>query len=751
MRSKAFLAAMLAGLLGASAALADAGSNAGGEALHRLGSDPLQLRFEGETSAKSWPIYVTSAEARTRARIHIGFTNAISVMPEASSLSISVNDVAIAQTPIAAATDPGALDVELPRGLLTTGYNNVRIAVSQRHRVDCSMEATYELWTQVDPASSGLAFPGVAEPHVDMLDDLAAISPDVTGAVTIRVVLPDDADAAAVENALRAVEAVAIRANVQRPRVEVVSEIGDRAGLYVLAGQRAYLATHGLGQFLSAGRNLSVEGQDILGRVVVVAAGDSQKETAEAIDGILPVRRAEERAETPSAARALANQFGYAVRDRLRVPLRDLGVRTEEFSGRLYRAAFDITLPGDFYPADYDKLTLSLTAGYADGLSPIAQILVRVNDREAGSMPMKNPRGDLFRDRPVSVSLSAMRPGVNHIVVEAQTPDAGDQACEVKHLMDVRKRFVFFDRSELIVPEFAHIGRLPNLAATLSSGFPYQSESDSLIYAPSHDRRTIGAVATYLARTASVAGRPLGARITFDREAASHGSVLFIGALNDFAPSLIESFGVDYLALRKSWSRPNAGDQSLVEPGGTAPAPSLDSSQVFDQWAEGGHATPENFSPRVTLRGLYDRYINIHRGDFALLRDPERIIEAPEHATILLAQAHGPSGFDTWTLVVGADQPTLARDMTSLVAPSNWNEVEGRAAAFTLRGGAKSIDHAVHTYFIPTETLTPGNLRLIAAGFMSANLDYYVLSILVAAVVLGIATRLAVRAHGNRS
>jgi hypothetical protein len=34
---------------------------------------------------------------------------------------------------------------------------------------------------------------------------------------------------------------------------------------------------------------------------------------------------------------------------------------------------------------------------------------------------------------------------------------------------------------------------------------------------------------------------------------------------------------------------------------------------------------------------------------------------------------------------------------------------------------------------------------------MSANLDYYVISILVAAVVLGVATRLAVRAHGNRS
>ena len=104
-----------------------------------------------------------------------------------------------------------------------------------------------------------------------------------------------------------------------------------------------------------------------------------------------------------------------------------------------------------------------------------------------------------------------------------------------------------------------------------------------------------------------------------------------------------------------------------------------------------------------------------------------------------------------WTLVVGASQGSLARDMTSLVAPSNWNEVEGRASVFTPRSGAKTIDHAVHTYFIPTESLTPGNLRLIAAGFMSANLDYYVAMVLIAAILLGLATRAVVKVHGNRS
>jgi hypothetical protein len=726
--------------------------NPGGEALHRLGSDPLQLRFEGETSAKAWPIYVTAAEARTRARVHIGFTNAISVMPEASSLSISVNDVPIAQTPIAAATDPGALDVELPRGLLTPGYNSLRIAVSQRHRVDCSLEATYELWTQVDPASSGLAFPGVSDPHIEVLDDLAAISPDASGAVTIRLVLPEGADAVAVDNAMRAVEAVAIRANVQRPRVEIVADVPDSPGLYVLAGERGFLAAHGFGRFLSSGdgRELSVEGQDRPGRVVVVAAGDGQRETAEAIDGILPIRPSQDRAEIPAAARALVNQFGFPIDEATRVPLSELGVKTEEFSGRLFRAAFDIKLPGDFYPADYDKLTLSLTAGYANGLLPTAQILVRVNDREAGSMPMKNPHGDLFSNRPVSVSLSALRPGVNHVVVEAQTPDAGDAACEVKHLMDMRKRFVLFDRSALIMPAFAHIGRLPNLAATLSSGFPYQTD-DGVVFVASHDRRTLSAVGSYLARTAAVAGRPVAAHVTFDRRLTAKSSVLFIGALDDFEPSLISQLGVDYEALRKVWARPNVGETSLVEPGAAPPGQSLDSTQVYDQWAEGGHAAPEDFAPRLTLRALYDRYIDIHRDDFALLRAPDEPVEAPERATVLLSQAAPPHGLGAWTLVLGANRASLARDMTGLVAPSNWNEIEGRAAAFTPRGGARSIDPSMHSYFIPTGELTPGNLRLIAAGFLSANLDYYALAILVAALLLGLATAAAVRVHGNRS
>jgi hypothetical protein len=491
---------------------------------------------------------------------------------------------------------------------------------------------------------------------------------------------------------------------------------------------------------------------DVPGRVVVVAAGRDEKETNDAIQAILPAKRNEARAATVSAAHTLAAANGFPVHGDTRVPLHDFGVQTEEFNGRLFRAAFDIAMPADFYPADYDKLTLSLSAGYSPGLLTSSQILVRVNDREAGSMPMRNPRGDLFRGRPVSVLLGALRPGVNHIVIEAQTPTPEDAACDVRQLMDSKKRFVFFDHSELVIPSLARIARLPNLAATLTSGFPYDGSLPSQIYLPKRDRATIAAGATFLARLATVAQAPLKASLTFDREKATAGSSLFIGALEDFPPELVAEMGVDYRALKESWSRPNPGESSVLENSQSAPVAKLDTTQVYDEWADGARKGPDEFSNKVSFRALYDRYINVHRDDFALFREPEGRIEPPERATLLVAQARGPAGgSETWTMLVAANKATLARDMRNLVAPSNWNAIEGRAAAFSPRAGAENLARAVDTYFSPTQTLTPGNLRLVAAGFMSSNLDYYLAAVAFGALVLGSLTYLAVRAHGYRS
>jgi len=730
-------------LVWALAAAAPAAADASGPAtqggyglsLHRLGPDARSLRFEGETGARAWSIYVTPAETQTRARMRLSYSNAISIMPEASTLAVSVNDVEVARAPIAAASDPGVIDAELPHGLLTVGYNTVRISVSQRHRVDCTLEATYELWTQIDPASSGLLFPGLADPGLKSLDDLAAISPDAAGVTPIRALLPAGATTEEIDSTMQAVEAVTIRAGVARPEVEMVGAIDARPGLWVIAGERARLAAQGFARYLPEAGGAALTGADVPGRAVVVAVGEDAAGVREAIAQVLQNR--------------LANgPGGLRIDGATRVSFHDLGLRSEEFSGRLYRAGFDLLMPADFYPADYDRMTLSISAGYSAGLSSGAQILVRVNDKEAGSLPMRNPRGDLLRERPIAVSLSALRPGVNHILVEAQTPTARDAVCDVRDTLKPSQRFALFDRSELIVPELARIARLPNLAATLSSGFPYTQARPGHLFLAGHDSATLGAAASFLARAAALSQRPLGLHATFDAADLANGSALLFGAVKDFDATLLRPFALDISALHANAA---LATEAATEPG-LGPRAGGAAADLFDQWAQGQHGTPVDFGPRTSPRALYDRYINVHRSDFAWLRDPPGAVKAPEGATLMLAQARAPVGGDaTWTLVVGANGPQLARDMRGLVAPANWDAIDGRAAAFKPTAGAVVIAQARDPYFVATRRFTPGNFRLVAAGWLSSNLDDYVLAFALGALILGLLTHVVVKSYGART
>ena len=729
-------------------------AGAGSSSLHRLGADMLQLRFEGETSTRVWPLYVTAAQAQTRARIHLAYTNAISVMPEASSLSVSVNDVAVAQASIAAASDPGNVDVELPRGLLEPGYNAVRVSVEQRHRVDCSLEATYELWTQLDPAQSGLAFPGLADQPIVSLDDLAALSPDASGAVPIRAILQKNADPATIDLTMRAIQAVALRGGYARPVVDVSPEIGESAGLSVLVGAKSELRSRGFGQFLSAGAPLTLAGAGAPGRSIVVVSGANPAEIAASIEQILPPRRPEQRLATPAGARALIGVGGYRVTGDTRISFHDLGVRTQEFNGRLFRSGFDIVMPPDFYPADYDKLTLLIDAGYSPGLDPRSQILVRVNDREAASLQLRNPNGDLFRARQVTVSLGALRPGFNRVVVEAQVAEQADKTCDVHALLDARKRFVLLDRSELIVPGIARIVRMPNLSITAASGFPYANQEAAHLYLPRPSPDAIGAAATFLARAAIVARRPLHTAFTTDKNDLNAGSAVLLGSIMDFRDSLVDWFGLDYSHLKEGWSHPQ-GIQKLAEKTEAErqlvkiEAPPDD---LFDQWSDNVHSTRWSFDPTPALRVWYDRYINVHSSDFALYRTAGQKFEPDAKATIVIAQAQAPSGgHDTWTLVVAANDEILAHDMRSLVAPTAWNRIEGRAIAFDPKKNAVSIASGNDGYFIATAALTPGNFRLVAAGWLSSNVDAYVLALTLAALILGVLTKATVRLYGART
>jgi hypothetical protein len=375
--------------------------------------------------------------------------------------------------------------------------------------------------------------------------------------------------------------------------------------------------------------------------------------------------------------------------------------------------------------------------------------LVRVNDLEAASMPIRNPRGDIFHDRPITVSLSAFRPGVNHVVIEAQTPAPQDVACEVPTLMNAQKRFALFDRSELIVPNFARIAKMPNLAVTMSSGFPYSNDNPGWLYLAHHDDETIAAAASFLSRMAFVAGHTIGARVTFDAQNLRSGSAILFGSIEDLGAGAVRPFSLDLQNLRRAWARPGAIDAANAALAATA-APGFEvSADLYDKWAEGAQSVHSDFGQTSSLRAIYDRFVNVHRSDFAWLRPPPSSISAPDRSTMMIVQARSPNGgSDTWMLVVSANSDELTRDVRGLIAPANWNAIEGRAAAFKPRAGAVNIEGAADAYFIPTQKFSPGNFRLIAAGWLSSNVDDYALAFLIGGLIMGGLTTWTVRVFG---
>ena len=286
------------------------------------------------------------------------------------------------------------------------------------------------------------------------------------------------------------------------------------------------------------------------------------------------------------------------------VTLRDLGVPSQEFAGRRFHAGFDVLLPPDFYAADYGKMTIRVDAGYAPGLDRGSQLLVRVNGRDAASLPLVDRDGDVFRQRPVTVPLAHLRPGLNHVVIEAELATAADKACDAAATVAAAsgkggKRFVLLDSTSVELPSIARIARMPNLSATAASGFPHAGrKTPGQLYLPHPDADAVAAAATFLSRAAVAAGAPLDAKLAVGRNVDLRGPALIIGAFADLPPGMIDAAGLDAAAMRTAWSHVEARSAAtarLRDARGGGRAPSLgdlatsnerDGSTLFRRWSD---------------------------------------------------------------------------------------------------------------------------------------------------------------------
>ncbi|WP_036303207.1 cellulose biosynthesis cyclic di-GMP-binding regulatory protein BcsB [Methylobacterium sp. 77] len=766
----------------------------------RLPATTDGFRMEGEEASLSLPVYLTEAQTRGRQRLRISYLSAISVAPEASELMVSVNGTVIGRTSIQA---PGAVKVvefEIPEGNLKLGYNAVSLSASQRHRVDCSLNATYELWTQIDPSRSGLVVAPVAAANLE-LKDLPALEPDDSGALPVRVVTSDKPNLPRLERMIHAVEALGLIGRIAQPVVEFGPPMSGRAGLNLIVGTAAELREmpdlEGIGP--TGGPRLLVLPPRADKAPTLVVSGTSYGEIE---DAIAALARGGETYGTATGLKAAALARGIILEGDETVSLKSLGVSTREFSGRLLRTDFDVYLPSDFLPADYGKVMLNLAGAYAAGLTSEARILVDLNGSNAASVPLAQTRGEVFENNTIPLPLARWRPGLNRVAIMAQVPAPADETCGLNATDSKRERFLILDRASLSIPTLARAARIPDLAATTSGALAFvKGERRPRLVLPSLDKDTVAAATTLAARLAVAAGRMIDFELAGDMQGGASGPTLVVGPVRSLSPSTLSGLGLDPDQIRTIWQ---ARAETTRAPGqsGSVPAPTLDRLRrnlpqrcsLPELTMRAAVPSPSAAAPGETRRGAEAKlsdgdlvtkwdetlrarhpFVEAAAGTVeragavvsTLVGDPRTWFDAakpssatiavPPGASLLMAQgfptkAAAQDGFDGSVTVVTAPNALLLKASTAcLVDPAVWARIDGRFAFLDASDGSLETVAPRQVDFVETKTRSLSNIRLVTAGWLSMNPAIYVALTLGFALLLGLTTSSLVRNIGRRN
>jgi hypothetical protein len=733
--------------------------------LRRLPSTMHATRLAGEVDAVTFPVWATSAEAASGAVLRLTHVAAVSVMPEASRLTVTVNDRSLSEVAIGAGGGPRTGEFTVPAGLLKPGWNAIRGSVDQRHRVDCSIASTWELWTEIDRARSGLVFPAGHRPERRGVADVAGLAPDEAGRVTIRLVMAGEADPRQFERALRAAQALALIGGFLDPVVTVTRKVESAPGLDVVIGRTAGLVD---GAGLQAG-GIVVLDDGAVDRLTVVLPG-SDAEVDRALEKLadLAGRPIE---GTEAGLEARAGVGGRAIASGERVRLADLGAVSREFSGRLFRLGFDLRLPADLYAADYAKVQLRLAGGLAPGLDRSARLTVRVDGRQAAGAPLVAPRGEVFDGRTLSIPLSAFRPGHNHVEIEAAVPAAADAACDPAVQIDGAARFLIVDRSELVFPSFARLARLPDLAATAAGVLGRLTpEARPTLHLPHPDAAALSAAAALTTRIAVAAGRVEPQPVVFRNPPVDVPSAIVVGALADLPATVVAAVGLEATQVRAAWARRPVDQQATVvtprttdalarrvagltgvgvggdvDPIVTGSLPGRVTTVVqaprdpdlVEQWRR---SMESPWSPAALARRAGVRFEKLF--DFLPTLGGNRSLDgfAPTPSTgLVIAQAMSPAG-GAWTLVTAPSSALLADAVATVTGGEDWGRLAGAAASWDRVEEKVATVAAGHVGFLATGGFDFANLRLVAAALASDYPYVYILAAFLITGALGFAT-----------
>ncbi|TCR65622.1 cellulose biosynthesis cyclic di-GMP-binding regulatory protein BcsB [Bosea sp. BK604] len=740
-----------------------------------LAATPEVLVLRGEYASDERAVFLSSAEVLRATAFRVAFSNAVSNLPEGSRLAVRINDQTIGEVPLDASWQKGNAVIAIPPGVLAAGFNSVRFVATQRHRVDCSVAATYELWTEIATAQSG--FVGLSPAaQVRRLADLPALVGTASEMTEIRLRLGPDSDTAALDRAMRAANALILNSFMQRPKIEAASEPGEGPGLDLVIGGAAPANSvqlePDLGLFLghdpSSLRN-SLTIQNLPGIPVETTLARLEARAAARI----PVG-------TAAGRRALANTIGRRAEGGSTLTFADLGLDSRTFDGRFLQTSARFSLPPDFFAAPYGNASLTLDSSFMGEARAGKLINIRVNDQIAAVIPI-NQRGSGIADqRRIDLPIQMFKPGFNTLTFEANL--AGNtNACDATLPRSDASRLFVGGTSKLSFGALARVEVYPNLSATLGRGFPYSRDAAPIAVAVSgSDARYLDGALTWVGRMTSASGTPVSASFHFGQLDDAETAGLFFGPPSEASQTLARtvqrnggSATASNAASRQADLRLAAAPGDRTVQSDAAPAPMGAGRRLEKQPAETAVPVAADSSALDSVLskfGIAQRLVHGDLGavtswlqDFGLLDkidalDGSKVSAASADGLLILQDVGSPAGLSLWrslfdrahgptvkTMVLAADPAQVGDLIDKATSTQFWGRIAGEVSVVKADAWGPVNGFSRQPLYLASEDVSPANIRLSLAGWLSLNRHYYIGGFGLLAVLLALSTAAALR------
>ncbi|NNU55319.1 cellulose biosynthesis cyclic di-GMP-binding regulatory protein BcsB [Rhizobium indigoferae] len=693
-----------------------------------------KLGLGGEYDRRSWSIYLTPEQAAAKASFTFAYQNSIVVAPEASALTVYLNNRPIGQQRVGSPDGPSTVTFEVPTGLLQPGANLVTFEAGQRHRTDCSIQSTYELWSNIDPAGTYLSFAGMDVSQLASADAIRAIGVDGAGKTEFDIVVPALEQPGTTKPLLRLAQGLSVLSSMPNQIFAFSTASLPAAGpgkLSVLVGTAAELRPlfPGLPPGAESAALAAFVTDPRSGSPLLLISGPSWQAVSSAIDTIVsPTDRSSDvRRDVLTTERWSAPNAPLVFSD-TNIALSQLGVETTEFSGRRLRTSFNIAVPADFYANAYGEAKVLLDAAYTDNVLPGSHIDIYVNDNIASTVPITTTTGGILRHLPIRVTMRHFKPGLNSVAIEAILMTKDDAACAPGATAGATPRFALFDTSELEIPDFARVGQRPNLAAMAGTAYPYgRATEPTPLFIDRVDADTLSAAATLLGQMAITAGHPIAVETVASPNMIGDRDAIFIGSISQMPATALTQTNIA-TASQASW-RPVVETQAGVVDTGTA----------FEEW--NSKVSGGVLRSRITaFREWLSRNFDISRSSLQFVPGAEEIFIPPNAATLMVAQGSSPAGAGSWTVVTAPSAKDLRAGLEVLTEQLNWPQISGHITTYSSKTGKIDTVPVTRFDFVPSTPWSIANYRLIAANWLSTNILSYAFLLVVFVLLIGITT-----------